>query len=215
MPITLDPSLPEPLYPLAWIVGRWDGFGAIQLTDEDGTGQSRRIEQTISAEPTAEGTLTWVARTEMIDTAAPLPPTSAFAREDADGAPEAAPGTGQRTLLAKERATWRVLDPLPGQDLERARAAKPGDPAGIISYGLEMTVHREDGAEVWIGEVRGPRIQLALRTAPDARAADGSLHATRMFGYVGGRLMWLWERATDPSAPGELSPYLSVELDRA
>lgn len=213
MPIVLDPSLPEPLYPLAWLVGRWQGFGAIQLSEEDGTPGSRRIEQELRAEPTPEGTLSWTARTEMVDTAAPLPPTSAFAREDAP-APAAPTGTGQRTLLAKERGTWRVLDPLPGQDLAAARAAKPGDPAGIISYGLEASIEREDGQEVWIGELRGPRIQLALRSSPDARAADGSIAATRMFGYVGGRLMWLWERAMDPAAPTDLAPYLSVELDR-
>lgn len=214
MPIVLDPSLPEPLYPLAWLVGRWQGFGAIQLVEEDGSPGSRRIEQDVIAEPTAEGTLAWTVRTDMVDTAAPLPPTSAFAREDAP-APKPVVGTGQRTALAKERGAFRVLDPLPGQDLAAARAARPGDPAGVISYGLELTLQREDGDEVWLGEVRGPRIQLALRRSPDARAADGSVSATRMFGYVGGRLMWLWERAMDPAAPADLAPYLSVELDRA
>lgn len=212
MPIVLDPSLPPSLYPLAWLVGRWQGFGAVQLRTEDGATASRRIEQSISAQPDPSGVLRWTAETEVIDTAAPLPPTSAFSRADAP-APEV--GTGERTLLQEEHATWNVGEVLPGQDIEAANNAKPGDPAAALSYAVEFARHREDGDETWAGEVRGPRIQLALRRSPDARAADGSITATRMFGLVGGRLMWLWERAQDPSAPNDLSPYLSVELDRA
>ncbi|UQN31600.1 FABP family protein [Brachybacterium kimchii] len=212
MPIVLDPSLPESLFPLAWLVGSWNGDGAAQLPDEDGELIGRRIEQKLVTSANEDGTLAWVMSTDLLDAPAPLPPTSAFV--DPEKVPEQDPGTGERSLLVREKGFWRVGDPLPGQDLEAARAAKPGDPAGVVSYGVELVIARDDGEEIWAGEVRGPRIQLGLRTSPTARAADGSIAATRMFGLVGGRLMWLWERATDPAAPNELSPYLSVELDR-
>ncbi|MDU1463656.1 MAG: heme-binding beta-barrel domain-containing protein, partial [Dermabacter sp.] len=65
-------------------------------------------------------------------------------------------------------------------------------------------------AEHWAGEVRGPRIQLATQDLGAANGADS--HGARMFGLVGGRLMWLQEVG---SSPASLRPYLSVELDRA
>ncbi|PWH06526.1 hypothetical protein DEO23_06080 [Brachybacterium endophyticum] len=212
MPIVLDPSLPRSLYPLAWLVGSWSGDGAAQVPDENQETIGRRIEQTLVCSPADDGTLSWVMSTDLVDAPAPLPPTSAFV--DAEKAAPVADGSGERSLLVREKGSWRVGDPLPGQDLEAAENAKPGDPAGVLSYAVEFVLQREDGEEVWAGEVRGPRIQLGLRTSPTARTADGSIAATRMFGLVGGRLMWLWERAGDVASPEALSPYLSVELDR-
>ena len=141
-----------------------------------------------------------------------LPPTSAFV--DAEKAAPVAEGSGERSLLVREKGSWRVGDPLPGQDLEAAENAKPGDPAGVLSYAVEFVLQREDGEEVWAGEVRGPRIQLGLRTSPTARTADGSIAATRMFGLVGGRLIhgtWPaggWCRAGGALAGAGLLTYL-------
>ncbi|MCS6712161.1 FABP family protein [Brachybacterium sp. EF45031] len=210
MPIPLDLSLPESLYPLAWLVGTWEGEGAVQLRGEDGEIVERRVEQRLQATPTEEGQLSWHAVTHLIDTAAPLPPTSAFAKDGT--VPPRYVGTGERHELLDERGVWTVGEPLPGQDLAAARAARPGDPAGIVSYALDARFAGDDSADgdptaapAWRGEVRGPRIQLGV--------AD-PLPETRLFGLVGGRLMWLWERAADAAHPEDLRPYLSVELDR-
>lgn len=213
MPIALDPSLPRELYPLAWLIGTWEGAGAVQLREQDGTVVERRIEQRLVCTAQEDGTLGWRMSTDAIDTAAPLPPTSAFAK-DTDVPAERYVGSGERTPLLRENGVWTVGDPLPGQDLAAAEAAKPGDPAGVISYALQAKLDSADGERMWLGEVRGPRIQLA---PPDATQ-------TRMFGYISGRVMWLWERAphgTDTAdaagapAADALVPYLSVELDRA
>lgn len=207
MPIQLDPNLPESLYPLAWLIGSWSGHGAVQLREADGSAADRRIEQTLQCSATEEGTLAWSMGTELIDAPAPLPPTSAFAK---DPLPAESQGTGEHTLLLRERGIWRVGDPLPGQDLAAARRAAPGDPRGHISYALDVELETEGVARHWQGEVRGPRIQLALH-------GDGApVSATRMFGYVGGRLMWLWERLPMGTTEDDkgLAPYLSVELDR-
>lgn len=219
MPIVLDPSLPESLYPLAWLVGSWSGTGAAQIRDEDGELVGRTLEQRVLASPAEDGTLTWVMSSDLVDAPAPLPPTSVFSNTPEDDAARAAQadapaGTGERTRLMREKGFWRVGEPLPGQDLEAAAAAKPGDPAGVISYRVELLLQREDGEEVWAGEVRGPRIQLGLRTSPTARSAAGAVAATRVLGLVQGRLFWLWEHALDPARPTDLTPYLSVELDR-
>lgn len=216
MPIPLDPSLPPSLYPLAWLMGPWSGSGAVTLHEADGSSTGRRIEQTLQCTPDGARSMRWRMRTELLDAPAPLPPTSVFV--DAE-APRSTAGTGERDLLMRESGTWSVGDPLPGQDLEAARRAKPGDPAGVVSYALTARLDSGDGEVEWAGEVRGPRIRLAQRPGQDATA--GVAYAERMFGYVGGRLMWLWERAAPgaAAAPGtghrELSPFLSVEMDRA
>lgn len=208
MPIPLDPNLPPSLYPLAWLIGSWRGHGAVQLREADGSPGDRRIEQELQCTPTEDGTLRWSLRTDMVDVPAPLPPTSAFAREPE--MPQDPFGTGERTPLLRESGLWRVGDPLPGQDLEAAQAAAPGDPRGHISYALDVTFESEGVEHHWTGEVRGPRIQLARREV------GMPVSQTRLFGYVGGRLMWLWERV--PVGAGDddkgLAPYLSVELDR-
>ncbi|MCL6422400.1 FABP family protein [Brachybacterium sp. JHP9] len=217
MPIVLDPSLPESLYPLAWLVGSWSGTGAAQVSAEGGELEGRSIEQRVVCTPGDDGTLAWVMSTDQLDAPPPLPPTSVFANgPEAQAAPEAPADSAavERSQLVRERGFWRVGEPLPGQDLAAAQAAKPGDPAGIVSYAVELVLQREDGEEIWAGEVRGPRIQLGLRTSPTARSADGAIAATRMFGLVGGRMFWLWERALDPAAPDQIGPFLSVELDR-
>ncbi|UVY85261.1 FABP family protein [Brachybacterium sp. NBEC-018] len=215
MPITLDPSLPPSLYPLAWLVGSWQGSGAVHH-GEDAADQ--RVEQQLRCEPREDGTLAWTSVIHVIDAPAPLPPTSAFAKEEP--AAPAPSGSGQRSLLLRESGVWTVGEPLPGQDLERARTAKPGSPEATLSYALTAELESGDGAGSWAGEVRGPRIQLALADGDGPAPAVGVSHprlaATRMLGYVGGRLMWLWERRDESAgAGGELAPYLSLELDRA
>src|SRR5699024_8884309 len=113
----------------------------------------------------------------------------------------------------REDGVWTVGDLLPGQDREGAEAAAPGTPGSFLSHRLEARLTRRgEPAEDWAGEVRGPRVQLALGSP------TGEITATRMFGYVGGRLMWLWEhrRPVPDGAPGEtaLTPYLSLEMHR-
>lgn len=216
MPITLDPSLPPSLYPLAWIVGSWEGSGAMHSPSTDGGApMERRVEQHLQCTPREDGTLAWHSRIHLIDEPAPLPPTSAFARDERPA--EQTHGTGQRSLLMREEGTWTLGDPLPGQDLEAARTARPGAPEATISYALHAAFERDGETLEWAGEVRGPRIQLAqrdqdARSEPSALARRPAVVGTRMFGYVGGRLMWLWERRE--SAGAELAPYLSVELNR-
>lgn len=210
MPITLDTSLPPSLYPLAWLIGSWEGSGALQQPEPDAP--DVRIEQQLVCTATEAGALSWRSTIHRLDAPAPLPPTSAFAREQAPA--PAADATGERTLLHREDGIWTVGDLLPGQDRAAAEAARPGTPGSFLSYRLDARLERRgETPEQWAGEVRGPRIQLALG------AVDGTVSQTRMVGYVTGRLMWLWEqrRPVPDGAPGEteMSPYLSVELHRA
>lgn len=212
MPITLDTSLPPSLYPLAWLIGSWQGSGALTAPSADTP--DLRIEQSLECTAQEDGTLAWRSIIHRIDAPAPLPPTSAFARAPEPEAPAPTSASGERSLLHREEGIWTVGELLPGQDVAAAEAARPGSPAGHLSHRLEARfARRGEAAETWSGEVRGPRVQLALA------GSDGHVVATRMFGYVSGRLMWLWEqRGPAPEgAAGEttLLPHLSLELDRA
>ncbi|MDN6400540.1 MAG: FABP family protein [Brachybacterium sp.] len=214
MPITLDTSLPPSLYPLAWLIGSWEGTGALSTADPDAP--DARIEQQLVCTAREDGTMEWRSTIHRVDAPAPLPPTSAFARDEPETSTaetSAAASSGERTLLHREDGIWTVGDLLPGQDREAAEAAAPGTAGSFLSHRLGAQLTRRDApTEEWIGEVRGPRVQLARG------AADGAVAATRMFGYVSGRLMWLWEHRlpVPDGAPGEtaLTPYLSLEMHR-
>ncbi|MDO5645151.1 MAG: heme-binding beta-barrel domain-containing protein [Dermabacter sp.] len=220
MAIVLDDSLDPSLYPLAWIVGAWEGSGAVRLLDEDGSDADRAITQRLEIAPDDAAGLTWHMRTWVLDAPAPEPPTAAFANADgadADDADAADQPPIEPTLFLEERGTWRVSGPLAGQDEAAASAARPGTPESYLSYGITLTMRRTSGfgeheAEHWSGEVRGPRIQLGTVEMPDPRHPAERVHGARMFGLVGGRLMWLQEMGPSPA---QLSAFLSVELDRA
>ena len=80
MPITLDPSLPRSLYPLAWLIGEWEGSGAL-AAPSPGT-PDVRVEQRLVCSAQDDGTLAWRSTIHRVDAPAPLPPTSAFARTE-------------------------------------------------------------------------------------------------------------------------------------
>lgn len=217
MPITLDPDLDPALFPLAWILGRWRGEGAVELPLEEGAPADaptgRRIEQELEVAPLTEGTAGWAMRTWVLDAPPPVPPTAAFGDQEAPApAPESADGEEpERRLLVEETGYLKVLGPVPGQDLAAAQAAKPGSPESVVTYGLRAAITAsDDTVEVSAGEVSGPRIRLASDLLSTAEGT--TFRASRLFGLVGGRLFWLLERA---EGEGELAPYLSVELDRA
>lgn len=219
MPILIDDTLDPSLFPLAWIAGHWQGQGAVQLPGPDGELVGRAVEQELVIEPDSSAGMTWTMHTYVLDAPAPEPPTSAFYENDGAAATENEDSVGEpvRELLLEEQGTFRVSGPLPGQDVEAAKSARRGSPESYLSHGLTLTMRRSSAfgpseSEHWAGEVRGPRIQLASQSIPDPYAPGSRVHAARMFGLVGGKLMWLQE--VGPSLR-ELKAHLSMELERA
>lgn len=59
----LDPTLPEPLYPLAWLVGTWTGLGVVDFPTMDETRFAQELEFTHDG----RGFLEYRSRTWLLD----------------------------------------------------------------------------------------------------------------------------------------------------
>ena len=209
MPIILDSNLDSSLYPLAYLVGEWKGEGAVQL-EENGEEVGRRIEQTVSIQPSDTKTMTWVMKTWVFDAPPRVPPTAAFENsKEADAAKKAAEeaaaeqaeGEVVKRLLHEETGYWRVTGPV---NPEQTEAGSP--------FNIEVVMaHPEGYVEVYLGEVRGPRVSIGTDYVARTATGTGPGGSVRMFGLVNGNLMWVWDQANGENA---VKTYLSIELKR-
>lgn len=60
---TLDPDLPEPLRPLAWLIGRWEGVGVVGYP----TIEEQQFGQEIEVSHDGRGFLTWQSRAWILE----------------------------------------------------------------------------------------------------------------------------------------------------
>lgn len=191
--ITLDGSLPAEIAPLSWLLGIWEGSGIIDydIGDADGVHRTAEFGQRVSFSQDGQPHLNYSSTTWLLPS---------------DGA-EASEGTAIAALAA-ETGYWRlarplgVADPGPGllpgigeptfttvDEVETLRNAASG-------FDIEVSIVHPTGiAELYLGQVNGPRIDLAtdavVRSA-SAKVYDG---ATRLYGLVDGHLLWAWDMA--------------------
>ena len=80
-------------------------------------------------------------------------------------------------------------------------------------FPLEVSLAHSDGIlELYLGQVRGPRIDLASDAVVRTAGAKTYTSATRLYGLVDDHLLWAW----DVSAFGrELASHASARLARA
>ncbi|OIV37802.1 FABP family protein [Mangrovactinospora gilvigrisea] len=77
---------------------------------------------------------------------------------------------------------------------------------------VEITMTRDDGTiEIWYGNLADKKPQIDLVTDAVARipSAPAYTGGKRLYGLVGGDLMWVFERAADKQA---LKPFMSAQL---
>lgn len=179
MPLQLDPNLPTPLVPLAWLVGSWAGAGVVGYPTIEDT----RFGQEVTFSHDGRPFLSYTSRTWLLDE------------------------QGQRGRpLATETGFWRtVTGPADGQ-----AGGPAGGPAGGV--GLEvLLVHPTGFAEIYLGAVQGPRIDLATDMVARTSTAKEYSAATRLYGLVEGDLLW----AMDMAAVGHpLTSHASARLKR-
>lgn len=164
-------DLPFRLGPLAWLLGRWQGWGTVAGETEE---YAKPVVQEIQVEVVGEQMLMRIKLFEGL-LEEPFDPMWT-ANEGLDNI-SAGP------LYSEESLYWSVDSPL---------ALVPADgtePRELRAVGSDT----RGFAVLWAGVAMGPRIQLAsdaVARAPGAKKID---YFSRMFGLVGGELMWASE----------------------
>ncbi|TFH52839.1 FABP family protein [Actinomyces viscosus] len=221
MAFTLPDDLAPELYPLAWLVGTWRGYGILtygetvpeqavyqEITfDHDGGPYLRQTTTIWTVDATRSKNLDF----EMpgLQGASLLAPAQIWSTETAywrpvgqeqpDGAStaETADATGEADAAgeAGETPSENAGAPLiPVTQLELVSA----DPAGHVA--------------VWEGWIQGPRAQVGTQAVGRVRTAVAVEEMTRMFGLVGGDLMWTQDMAAFGKT--EVTTYASGRLGR-
>ena len=67
-------------------------------------------------------------------------------------------------------------------------------------------------SELYLGQVRGPRIDIATDAVVRTAGAKAYAAASRMYGLVDQHLLWAWDIA---ALGGELASHASARLARA
>ncbi|HEX5857992.1 MAG TPA: FABP family protein [Microbacterium sp.] len=197
----LPTDLPADLAPLSWLVGVWEGTGVIdyRVGDTHYAGEfAHRVSFSHDGGPYLNYSATaWLAV--------------------ADDAP--------RVPLVAEVGFWRLIreatdaDPGPGllpptadspprtaDDVEELRNAEGG-------FDIEVSIVHSDGvSELYLGQARGPRIDIATDAVVRTAGAKHYAAATRMYGLVDGHLLWAWDIA---ALGQELGSHASARLARA
>jgi hypothetical protein len=179
--IELPVGLPAELVPLSWLLGVWEGTGVLDYKIGDDHVQrefGQRISFSHDGLPYLKyNSYSWV----LDDERAPLVAESGYWRlsrplTDGDPGPGMLPGVGARPFTDAEA-------------VETLRNAAEG-------FDIEVSLVHPDGvSEVYLGQLKGPRIDLATDAVMRTAGAKEYSAATRLYGLVEGHLLWAWDIA--------------------
>jgi len=194
MPFEFPEGLAPEVYPLAWLVGSWRGEGVVKypgvpetpfvndvVFDHDG-GPYLRYESTL----------------RVLDPQVPetVPAAGEWPEHDAQALDAAA---ADAPVWSTESGYWRVSTDRPEglEDDRHPLEVLLADPAGRVS--------------VYLGAVGNGRVDLASDVIARTSTATEVTASKRLFGFVEGQLLWVWELAAF-GAP--LQSYASAKLTR-
>jgi hypothetical protein len=196
--LELPTDLPADLAPLSWLVGVWEGTGVIDYADHAFTGE---FTHRVSFSHDGGDYLNYSASAWLHgegDSRTPLVAEMGYWRLSRP-ATDADPGPG--LLPAIESAPPRSVD-----DVELLRNAEGG-------FDIEVVLVHADGvSELYLGQIRGPRVDIATDAVVRPGGAKVYAAATRMYGLVEGHLLWAWDIA---ALGRELGAHASARLARA
>jgi hypothetical protein len=188
----LDVDLPAELVPLSWLIGVWEGSGVVAYKVGDET-REHEFGQRIAF--THDGT----PHLQYASSAWLLP--DAGAASDDEPAPEPRP-------LFSEIGYWRLSRPLGDGDDGPAMLPATGEPvfqtADAVetlrnargAFDIEVLLVQPGGvSELYLGEINGPRIDLATDAVLRSATAKEYTAATRLYGLVEDHLLWAWDIA--------------------
>ena len=231
MTFSIPDDLAPELYPLAWLVGTWRGYGILtygQTVPEQAVAQEMTFDHDGGPYLRQTTTIWTLDATRSSDLDFDTPGLEGFAR------------IAPARIWSTETAYWRPV----GQDEPDGEGGSPSGPGAASAdrpdgagtdgpdSGGAASSNRPDGARprtaprtrlelvsadpaghvaVWEGWIRGPRAQIGTQAVGRTRTVPLT-QMNRMFGLVGGDLMW----TQDMAAFGETEPktYASGRLGR-
>lgn len=200
--IELPVDLPAELVPLSWLLGVWEGSGVIDYKVGDGS-VTHEFGQRISFSHDGLSHLnynsySWLFPTEEGGEPTPLVAEMGYWRlsrplGDADPGPGMLPGVGERPFTNPQ-----------------AVEALRNDDGG---FDIEVSIVHPGGvSELYLGQVKGPRIDLVTDAVMRTQGAKNYAAATRLYGLVEGHLLWAWDMA---ALGQELRTHASARLAKA
>ena len=241
MTFSIPDDLAPELYPLAWLVGTWRGYGILtygQTVPEQAVAQEMTFDHDGGPYLRQTTTIWTLDATRSSDLDFDTPGLEGFAR------------IAPARIWSTETAYWRPVGQEEpdgeGAGADGPGAAGAGDPGGAGAPGPDgagtdgpgpgggaASSNKPGGARprttpltrlelvsadpaghvaVWEGWIRGPRAQIGTQAVGRTRTAVPLTQMNRMFGLVGGDLMW----TQDMAAFGETEPktYASGRLGR-
>jgi hypothetical protein len=179
--IELNSGLPAELVPLSWLIGLWEGTGVVhykvgeQIVEKE---FGHRLSFTHDGLPYLNYTsYTWLLDEEHT----PHATETGYWRlsrpaEAGDQGPAMLPGAGPRPYADAEA-------------VETLRTASGG-------FDIEVSlVHPRGVSELYLGQIKGPRIDLATDAVLRTATAKEYSAATRIYGLVDSKLLWAWDIA--------------------
>ena len=195
--IELDGSVPSELAPLSWLIGLWEGTGVVHYTIGDEVHEvafGQRLTFTHDGLPYLNyASYTWL----LDDDRTPHVSETGYWRlsrpaDPGDVGPGMLPGVGPRPFTTAEQV----------ETLRNANDA----------FDIEVNlVHPSGVTELYLGQVKGPRIDLATDAVVRTAGAKQYSAATRIYGLVENRLLWAWDIA---ALGQDLRTHSSGSLDR-
>ena len=195
--IELDGSVPSELAPLSWLIGLWEGTGVVHYAIGDEVREvsfGQRLTFTHDGLPYLNyASYTWL----LDDEKTPHVSETGYWRlsrpaDPGDVGPGMLPGVGPR----------------PFSTAEQVETLRNTNDAFDIEVNL---VHPSGVTELYLGQVKGPRIDLATDAVVRTAAAKEYSAATRIYGLVENRLLWAWDIA---ALGQDLRTHSSGSLDR-
>ncbi len=196
--IDLDANLPSELVPLSWLLGVWEGSGVVNYVVGDET-RNYEFGQRLSFSHDGLPYLNYTSYTWLLDEQqTPLVTETGYWRlsrqaTEGDPGPGMLPGVGPRPF-GTTRSVEALRNSFDGFDLEVSIL----HPAGV--------------SELYLGQVKGPRIDLATDAVMRSATAKEHTASTRLYGLVDAHLLWAWDIA---ALGQELATHASGRLARA
>ena len=189
-------GLPLELTPFAFLVGKWSGSGVISYTHNPDKAD-QEFTQSVEFSYDNQSVLGYVSKSTLSD-GTPLPTEVGFWRlaktpESSDHGPGLLPGTGEKLITTHEQ-------------LETLRNKDGG-------FDIEVSILHPSGiSELYIGQIKGARVDLATDAVLRSQSSKDYRAATRMFGLVEGALLWVWDIA---ALGNPMASHASARLERA